>query len=338
MLLAHAEIPVELRILVCGPQGCGKTTFIRAFRSRPAFAKYRPTFYQRFTDKFVQVYNKTIDLDIWDAGEEGAVAISEMRFHCILVCINIGAPQQLAEIPDSPWYKALTSKWTETPKIVVGLRSDLRSGQWASPLLMESEALVFTEKIDAVSYFEVDNGNAEDLRELFESAAAATTASISNQATLADKEPYTEQYEEEKKKLKGRCAAESIFNAMKLWGDQEFLGVRDRTEAGKPLNTHSWISYRKFSRRAEHFGCGLRHLIPARSFVMLSAPNCPEWLATDIGSMRGNMINVTVHFTTPPDDLIFILGQTKATAACIGSKLVPAVRLVLCSQLFIVYF
>jgi GTPase SAR1 family protein len=315
-----------MRILVCGPQGAGKTTLIRAFRGRPPFPKYRPTFYQRFTDKFVQVYNKTIDLEIWDAGEEGTVAISEMRFNCIIVCVNIAAPQQLEEIPNSQWFQSINGKWADTPKIVVGLRADYRRSSWASPLISESEGNTFAEKIGAVSYTELCALTADPntLRELFEQVA--NTIIMSKLYVLPDKEPYQDEFEEEKKKIKGDCAARSIFNALKLWGDREFLGVRDRAPDGKPLNTYSWVTFRKFSHRAEHFGSGLRHLIPSRSFVVLSAPNCPEWLASDIGIMRGNMVGVTVHFTTPPDDLIFILGQTKASAACIGSKLIPAVR------------
>jgi small GTP-binding protein len=88
----------EIRVLVCGTAKCGKSTFLRNFRDKNPRKKYKPTFYQHYNDKFVQVLGHTIHIDAWDTGVEGHENIGFMRCDAAIICFDISDPDSMKSI------------------------------------------------------------------------------------------------------------------------------------------------------------------------------------------------------------------------------------------------
>jgi len=88
--------------MLIGPSKAGKSSLIQAFRRKPLKTKYkRPTYYKCYKGTFVQAFDKTVNLELWDVGVEGIANICLMRVDSILVCYDITDPESTETIIDA---------------------------------------------------------------------------------------------------------------------------------------------------------------------------------------------------------------------------------------------
>jgi len=88
--------------MLVGPPGAGKTSLLRHFRRKPLKTKYkRSTYYKFYKGTYVQVFNKTVNLELWDTGVEGLCNISLMRADAIILCFDLTDKERFTQIESS---------------------------------------------------------------------------------------------------------------------------------------------------------------------------------------------------------------------------------------------
>ncbi|MCJ1462875.1 Rho GTPase [Pseudocyphellaria aurata] len=127
------------KFVVVGDGGCGKTCLFMSYTAGRFPEKYVPTVFENyFTETLHAGTGKTVELALWDtAGQEEYDRLRPLSYpetDLLFVCFAIDCPNSLENVMDT-WYPEVAHFCPETPIILLGLKSDLRTKRTCIDLL-----------------------------------------------------------------------------------------------------------------------------------------------------------------------------------------------------------
>ncbi|RMD43069.1 hypothetical protein DV735_g2062, partial [Chaetothyriales sp. CBS 134920] len=127
------------KFVVVGDGGCGKTCLLISYSQGYFPQKYVPTVFENYiTHTTHQPTGKPVELALWDtAGQEEYDRLRPLSYpetDLLFVCFAIDCPNSLENVMDK-WYPEVTHFCPNTPLILVGLKSDLRTKRTCVELL-----------------------------------------------------------------------------------------------------------------------------------------------------------------------------------------------------------
>ncbi|KAI9803372.1 MAG: Rho GTPase [Piccolia ochrophora] len=127
------------KIVVVGDGGCGKTCLLISYSQGHFPEKYVPTVFENyFTSTTHAPTGTTVELALWDtAGQEEYDRLRPLSYpetNLLFVCFAIDCPNSLENVMDK-WYPEVVHFCPNTPLILVGLKSDLRTKRTCIDLL-----------------------------------------------------------------------------------------------------------------------------------------------------------------------------------------------------------
>ena len=119
----------EVKIVVVGDGAVGKTCMIICYTEDEFPTEYRPTVFDAYKGQ-MNYNNKDVTMHIWDtAGQEDLAKLRPLAYpnaDCFLVCFNLADKGSLKNACNQWRAELLTLGPHNCPKILVGLKSDLR--------------------------------------------------------------------------------------------------------------------------------------------------------------------------------------------------------------------
>lgn len=86
---------LEIRVLLIGPSGAGKTAIRKAALHQPFAEEYKPGFLSCH-DTYIHINNTTVPVELWDATETSWQAISQLIVDVVIVCIDLSNIRSLS--------------------------------------------------------------------------------------------------------------------------------------------------------------------------------------------------------------------------------------------------
>ncbi|KAM6392540.1 rho-related GTP-binding protein RhoD [Pluvialis apricaria] len=166
----------EVKVVVVGDGGCGKTSLLLAF-ARGDFPKvYVPTVFEKYTAS-LQVGGKPMKIHLWDtAGQEDYDRLRPLSYsdaNVVLICFDVTNPNSYDNVL-TKWYPEVNHFCKGVPVLVVGCKTDLRKPQEGhlEPISYE-KASAMARQVHAVSYLECSARYQENIGDIFVEACSA---------------------------------------------------------------------------------------------------------------------------------------------------------------------
>ncbi|NXX76065.1 RHOF protein, partial [Urocolius indicus] len=176
-------LKADIKVVVVGDGGCGKTCLLVAF-ARGDFPKiYVPTVFEKYTAS-VLVGGKPVKIHLWDtAGQEDYDRLRPLSYSdsdVVIICFDVTNPISYNNIP-TKWYPEVNHFCKGIPVLLVGCKTDLRRDQAVLRKLQEGhlepityqQAKAMARQIHAVSYLECSARYQENIGAIFAEACRA---------------------------------------------------------------------------------------------------------------------------------------------------------------------
>ncbi|NXQ82548.1 RHOF protein, partial [Nyctibius grandis] len=173
----------EVKVVVVGDGGCGKTSLLVAF-ARGDFPKvYVPTVFEKYTAS-LQVGDKPVKTHLWDtAGQEDYDRLRPLSYsdaNVVLICFDVTNPNSYDNIL-TKWYPEVNHFCKGVPVLLVGCKTDLRRDRSVLRKLQEGrlepisyqQAKAMARQVHAVSYLECSAKHQENVEDIFAEACGA---------------------------------------------------------------------------------------------------------------------------------------------------------------------
>ena len=155
----------NLKIVVVGDGGVGKTALLISYTQNTFEQAYLPTIFDNFTAG-IDFKGRLLTLSLWDtAGQEEYSrlrALSYPETNLFFICFDINELNSLENVK-SVWYPELTHHCPEAKVLLVGTKGDLRDSA-SIPLSKIQETAAFMN----AKYCECSAKTQEGLHEVFE--------------------------------------------------------------------------------------------------------------------------------------------------------------------------
>ncbi|NXS92908.1 RHOF protein, partial [Jacana jacana] len=166
----------EVKVVVVGDGGCGKTCLLLAF-ARGDFPKvYIPTVFEKYTAT-LQVGDKPVKIHLWDtAGQEDYDRLRPLSYsgtNVVLICFDVTCPNSYDNVL-TKWYPEVNHFCKGVPVLLVGCKTDLRKLQEGhlKPISYQ-QAMAMARQVHAVSYLECSARYQENVGDIFVAACRA---------------------------------------------------------------------------------------------------------------------------------------------------------------------
>ncbi|KAF9104092.1 GTP-binding protein Rho1 [Mortierella sp. AM989] len=182
MISVNFFIPdIRKKLVVVGDGACGKTCMLMVHSKNEFPKKYVPTVFENYA--MVVPYGKQqIELSLWDtAGQEDYDRLRPLSYpesDVVLMCYSVDTVSSLDNLTEK-WHPELTHFLENVPKIVVGLKIDLRNEASEA----DKERFVSYERGAQVAaslhckYYECSAKTGKGLQEVFQAAVKAAMQS-----------------------------------------------------------------------------------------------------------------------------------------------------------------
>ncbi|NXD88164.1 RHOF protein, partial [Halcyon senegalensis] len=173
----------EVKAVVVGDGGCGKTSLLVAF-ARGDFPKiYVPTVFEKYTAS-LQVDGKPVKIHLWDtAGQEDYDRLRPLSYsdaNVVLTCFDVTNLNSYNNVL-TKWYPEVNHFCRGVPVLLVGCKTDLRRDQEVLGKLEEGhvelisyqQANAMARQVHAVSYLECSARHQENIGDIFAKACGA---------------------------------------------------------------------------------------------------------------------------------------------------------------------
>ncbi|KAF9530084.1 signal transducer [Crepidotus variabilis] len=170
---------LKRKLVVVGDGGCGKTCLLIVYAENRFPESYIPTVFENYVT-MVNFESKLIEVALWDtAGQEEYDRLRPLSYpesDVILIVFSVDFPTSLGNVLDK-WYPEVSHFCPDTPLLLVGTKTDLRSdsttirmlsAQGQAPITPEQGAAVAKE-INA-GYKECSAKTGKGVKDVFEAA------------------------------------------------------------------------------------------------------------------------------------------------------------------------
>ncbi|XP_054684606.1 rho-related GTP-binding protein RhoD isoform X2 [Grus americana] len=173
----------EVKAVIVGDGGCGKTSLLMAFTRRDFLKAYTPTVFEKYTAS-LQVGSKPVKIHLWDtAGQEDYDRLRPLSYsntNVVLICFDVTSPNSYDNIL-TKWYPEVNHFCKGIPVLLVGCKTDLRQDQEVLHKLQEGrlepisyrQGEAMARQIHAVSYLECSARYQENIGDIFTAACSA---------------------------------------------------------------------------------------------------------------------------------------------------------------------
>ncbi|XP_066227117.1 rho-related GTP-binding protein RhoF [Saccopteryx leptura] len=171
----------ELKIVIVGDGGCGKTSLLMVY-SQGAFPEhYAPSVFEKYIAR-VTVGSKEVILNLYDtAGQEDYDRLRPLSYrntHLVLICYDVMNPTSYDNVIIK-WFPEVTHFCHGAPMVLIGCKTDLRKDkeQLRKLRAAQLEPITYTqglsacEQIRAALYLECSAKFRENVEDVFREAA-----------------------------------------------------------------------------------------------------------------------------------------------------------------------
>ncbi|XP_077015884.1 rho-related GTP-binding protein RhoF [Tamandua tetradactyla] len=171
----------ELKIVIVGDGGCGKTSLLMVYSQGSFPEHYAPSVFEKYTAS-VTVGGKEVTLNLYDtAGQEDYDRLRPLSYqnaHLVLICYDVMNPTSFDNVLIK-WFPEVTHFCRGTPLVLIGCKTDLRKDREQLRRLRAAQLEPVTyvqglgacEQIHAALYLECSAKFRENVEEVFREAA-----------------------------------------------------------------------------------------------------------------------------------------------------------------------
>ncbi|XP_061655106.1 rho-related GTP-binding protein RhoF isoform X1 [Phyllopteryx taeniolatus] len=176
----------ELKIVIVGDGGCGKTSLLMVYAKDYFPEKYAPTVFEKFTTTVV-LRGKEVKLNVYDtAGQEDYDRLRPLSYqeaHLILVCFDVTNPTSFDNVTIK-WHPEVKHFCQDVPVILIGCKTDLRKDKECTRRLKTlnqapityTQGLAAQQTTNAELYLECSAKYQENVEDVFREAAKKALA------------------------------------------------------------------------------------------------------------------------------------------------------------------
>ncbi|NXL84215.1 RHOD protein, partial [Alectura lathami] len=163
----------EIKAVIVGDGGCGKTSLLMVF-ARGDFPKvYVPTVFEKYTASF-RLSGKPAKIHLWDtAGQEDYDRLRPLSYsdaNVVLICFDVTSRSSYDNIL-TKWYPEVNHFCKGVPVLLVGCKTDLRQGHQDPVTSQQGEAMA--RLVQATAYVECSARHQENVTNVFIEACTA---------------------------------------------------------------------------------------------------------------------------------------------------------------------
>ena len=168
----------SIQCVVVGDGEVGKTCLLMTYSTEKFPGEYIPTVFDNFSKNFM-INNKVVSLGLWDtAGQADYFKLRPIWYDkadIFIICFSTVSPPSFENVRDV-WYSEVKRCSPNTPKILVGTKTDLRDDTNIVSELKKIDCkpiyrhtgLKLARAIGAIRYFECSSINRHGLKEIFD--------------------------------------------------------------------------------------------------------------------------------------------------------------------------
>ncbi|KAK5878947.1 hypothetical protein CesoFtcFv8_024305 [Champsocephalus esox] len=176
----------ELKIVIVGDGGCGKTSLLMVYAKGDFPEKYAPSVFEKYVTT-ICLGGKEIKLNLYDtAGQDDYDRLRPLSYQeadLILVCFDVTNPTSFENVLIK-WHPEVKHFCRDTPVILIGCKTDLRKDKECSRKLkaMNQVPVTYTEgeetrqQMNAELYLECSAKHQENVEDIFREATKRTLA------------------------------------------------------------------------------------------------------------------------------------------------------------------
>ncbi|KAL3041765.1 hypothetical protein OYC64_019861 [Pagothenia borchgrevinki] len=176
----------ELKIVIVGDGGCGKTSLLMVYAKGDFPEKYAPSVFEKYVTT-ISLGGKEIKLNLYDtAGQDDYDRLRPLSYQeadLILVCFDVTNPTSYENVLIK-WHPEVKHFCRDTPVILIGCKTDLRKDKECLRKLkaMNQVPVTYTEgeetrqQMNAELYLECSAKHQENVEDIFREATKRTLA------------------------------------------------------------------------------------------------------------------------------------------------------------------
>uniref|UniRef100_A0A1A8H296 Ras homolog gene family, member F n=1 Tax=Nothobranchius korthausae TaxID=1143690 RepID=A0A1A8H296_9TELE len=181
----------ELKFVIVGDGGCGKTSLLMVYDGGDFPEEYAPSVFEKHA-KTISVGGKQIKLNLYDtAGQEDYDRLRPLSYqeaNVVLVCFDVTNPTSFENVLIK-WYPEVKHFCGETPVILIGCKTDLRKDKECTRRLKSLNLAPITyiqaentrQEMNAELYLECSAKQQENVEDVFREATQRALAFIRRQ-------------------------------------------------------------------------------------------------------------------------------------------------------------
>ncbi|XP_035523520.1 rho-related GTP-binding protein RhoF [Morone saxatilis] len=176
----------ELKIVIVGDGGCGKTSLLMVYAKGDFPEKYAPSVFEKYVTT-ISLGGKEIKLNLYDtAGQDDYDRLRPLSYqeaNLILVCFDVTNPTSYENVLIK-WHPEVKHFCRDTPVILIGCKTDLRKDKECSRKLKAMNQAPITymqgeetrQQMNAELYLECSAKYQENVEDVFREATKRTLA------------------------------------------------------------------------------------------------------------------------------------------------------------------
>ncbi|CAJ1070537.1 rho-related GTP-binding protein RhoF [Xyrichtys novacula] len=176
----------ELKIVIVGDGGCGKTSLLMVYAKGDFPEKYAPSVFEKYNTT-ISLGGKEIKLNLYDtAGQEDYDRLRPLSYqeaNLVLVCFDVTNPTSFENVMIK-WYPEVKHFCRDTPVILIGCKTDLRKDKECTRKLKAMNLAPITymqgeetrQQMNAELYLECSAKYQENVDDIFREATKMTLA------------------------------------------------------------------------------------------------------------------------------------------------------------------
>ncbi|KAM6902659.1 rho-related GTP-binding protein RhoF [Xenentodon cancila] len=170
----------ELKIVIVGDGGCGKTSLLMVYAKGDFPEKYAPSVFEKYVTT-ISLGGKEIKLNLYDtAGQDDYDRLRPLSYqeaNLILVCFDVTNPTSFENVLIK-WYPEVKHFCQDIPVILIGCKTDLRKDKECARKLkaMNLDPITYTQgeetcqQMNAEVYLECSAKYQENVEDVFREA------------------------------------------------------------------------------------------------------------------------------------------------------------------------
>ncbi|KAK2888320.1 rho-related GTP-binding protein RhoF [Channa argus] len=176
----------ELKIVIVGDGGCGKTSLLMVYAKGDFPEKYAPSVFEKYVTT-ISLGTKEIQLNLYDtAGQDDYDRLRPLSYqeaNLILVCFDVTNPTSYENVLIK-WHPEVKHFCRDTPVILIGCKTDLRKDRECARKLkaMNLAPITYTQgeeaqqHMNAELYLECSAKYKENVEDIFREATKTALA------------------------------------------------------------------------------------------------------------------------------------------------------------------